>query len=114
MSKGSISKKEIPTPEKGIRNKEKEEDCQLHLLDLIWNRLTCRDDESRCLLSGHIFINHILVRKRVKSFTSNCNTSFHNRFHNGPPLVPLLSQMNLFHSLPSYFCETKTNIMEEL
>jgi hypothetical protein len=26
MSKGSISKKEIPTPEKGIRNNEKEED----------------------------------------------------------------------------------------
>jgi hypothetical protein len=26
MSKGSISKKEIPTPEKGIRNNEKEEE----------------------------------------------------------------------------------------
>jgi hypothetical protein len=26
MSKGSISKKEIPTPEKGIRKKEKEEE----------------------------------------------------------------------------------------
>jgi hypothetical protein len=26
MSKGSISKKEIPTPEKGIRKKEEEEE----------------------------------------------------------------------------------------
>jgi hypothetical protein len=26
MSKGSISKKEIPTPEKGVRKKEKEEE----------------------------------------------------------------------------------------
>jgi hypothetical protein len=26
MSKGSISKKKIPTPEKGIRKKEKEEE----------------------------------------------------------------------------------------
>jgi hypothetical protein len=37
MSKGSISKKEIPTPEKGIRKKEKEEE------------MPC---VGRCLVSG--------------------------------------------------------------
>jgi hypothetical protein len=30
MSEGSISKKEIPTPEKGIRNNEKEEEEGYH------------------------------------------------------------------------------------
>jgi hypothetical protein len=31
MSKGSISKKKNPTPEKGIRNKEKEEEEEYRL-----------------------------------------------------------------------------------
>ena len=116
------------SPHLGIRS------IQLHsawYLCLIWLLVACtvvdlrrEASSSNVLWSEKEFISAIQPTLRYRFLTKNLTTSqnstishivwkpnFHYHDHKSISLVPVLSQMNSVHALPSYFLKTHFNIM---